>query len=76
MAEKAEKLINDSKALVEKYQKEGIPVPTAPVKVAEKVISGDAKSQADERLRQELAALASQSAAEAAAEAAEKRMIC
>jgi N utilization substance protein A len=57
--EKAEKLINDSKALIKKYQDEGIPVPAAPVKVSAPVISGSAKSQADERLRAELAALAS-----------------
>lgn len=60
--EKAEKLIADAKELVEKYAKEGIPVPTAPVKAAEKVATGDAKTQADERLRQELAALANKDA--------------
>lgn len=54
--EAAEKLIADSKALVEKYKKEGIAVPTAPVKVAAAPV-GNAKSQADERLRAELAAL-------------------
>ena len=56
--EKAEKLIQDAKGLIEKYKKEGIPVPVAPVKAVEKAITGDAKSQADERLRAELAALA------------------
>ncbi len=66
--EKAEKLIADAKALVEKYAKEGVPVPTAPVKAAEKVATGNAKSQADERLRQELAALASKEDAEGAQE--------
>lgn len=67
--EKADKLIGDAKSLIEKYEKEGTPIPTAPVKVAEKVVAtGSAKSQADERLRQELAALASKdSAAETAA---------
>lgn len=64
--EKAEKLIADAKALVAKYEAEGIPVPTAPVKAAsEKVASGDAKSAADERLRAELAALASKDKAAA-----------
>lgn len=57
--EKAEKLIQDAKNLGEKYQKEGVAVPTAPVKaVPEKATGGSAKSQADERLRAELAALA------------------
>jgi N utilization substance protein A len=66
--EKADKLIGDSKALVEKYQTEGIPVPTAPVKAPiVAATGGSAKSQADERLRAELAALASKDAAEAAA---------
>lgn len=57
--EKADKLIADGKALVAKYEAEGIPVPTNPVKAP--VITapgGSAKSQADERLRAELAALA------------------
>lgn len=57
--DKAEKLINDAKALVTKYEAEGIPVPTAPVQAPKQAVaSGDAKSQADERLRAELAALA------------------
>lgn len=61
--EKADKLIADAKALIEKYEREGIPVPQAPVKVAEKVATGDAKTQAEDRLRQELAALANKDAA-------------
>ena len=58
--EKAEKLINDAKALVQKYESEGTPIPKAPVKApTEKVVTGaSAKSQADDRLRAELAALA------------------
>jgi transcription termination/antitermination protein NusA len=60
--EKADKLIQDAKALIEKYQSEGIPVPVAPVRAPEKVATGSAKSQADERLRAELAALASKDA--------------
>jgi N utilization substance protein A len=53
--DKAEKLINEAKAVVEKYQKEGIPVPTSPqAQAAAKMSSGDAKSQADLRLKQEL----------------------
>ncbi len=66
---KAEKLINDAKALVEKYQQEGMEIPTAPVAVAQDA-KGDAKSQADLRLKQEMAALkaADESAANGAAE--------
>lgn len=55
--EQAEKLIADSKALIEKYKKDGIAVPAAPVKIATVTPVGSAKSQADERLRAELAAL-------------------
>lgn len=55
--EKALKLIEDSKALIEKYKKEGVAVPAAPVKIATVTPVGSAKSQADERLRAELAAL-------------------
>ena len=65
--EKADKLIGEAKALVEKYQAEGIPVPTAPVKAPVVSTGGSAKSQADERLRAELAALASKDAAAASA---------
>ncbi len=52
--DKADKLINDAKAVVEKYQKEGIPVPQSPQAQAAAKVSGDAKSQADLRLKQEL----------------------
>lgn len=63
--EKAEKLIQDAKDLVTKYQAEGVAVPTAPVKAAqEKATPTSAKSAADERLRAELAALASKDASE------------
>ncbi len=61
--EKADKLIQDSKALIAKYAAEGIPVPSAPVKVASGPVTGNAKSQADERLKQELAALATKDSA-------------
>ena len=56
--EKADKLIQDSKDLIAKYKSEGVPVPSAPVKAAPEKVSGNAKSQADDRLRAELAALA------------------
>ncbi|PIS09825.1 MAG: transcription termination/antitermination protein NusA [Bdellovibrio sp. CG10_big_fil_rev_8_21_14_0_10_47_8] len=52
--EKAEKLIQEAKAVVEKYEKEGIPVPVSPQAMASVKVSGDAKSQADARLKQEL----------------------
>lgn len=55
--EQAEKLIADSKSLIDKYKKEGVAVPAAPVKIATVTPVGNAKSQADERLRAELAAL-------------------
>lgn len=69
----AEKLIADAKALVEKYKSEGIPVPTAPVKTQAVTPVGSAKSQADERLRAELAALNQQETApsDTASESAE-----
>ncbi len=51
---KAEKLIGDAQALGEKYQKEGTPVPQSPQAQAMAKASGDAKSQADLRLKQEL----------------------
>jgi transcription termination/antitermination protein NusA len=66
--EKADKLVQDAKGVVEKYKKEGIPIPVAPVKIVEKAATGDAKSQADERLRAELAALAQKDAGQKEAE--------
>lgn len=57
---KAEKLIADAKAVVEKYQKEGIPVPVSPQLQALQKMQGDAKSQADARLKQELEKLQSE----------------
>lgn len=54
-AAKAEKLISDAKTLVEKYKSEGIPVPQSPAAQAASVKpSGDAKAQADMRLKAEL----------------------
>ncbi len=68
--EAAEKLVADSKALIEKYKKDGIAVPAAPVKVASVAPVGNAKSQADERLRAELAALNKQESTPAAEDSA------
>lgn len=58
--EKAQKLINEAKGLVEKYEKEGLPIPTAvsPDKSSETVSTAkDAKQEAEERLKQELSQL-------------------
>lgn len=52
--EKAEKLIADAKALVEKYEKEGLPIPVAPTAAAAQAVSGNAKEQAEQRLKEEL----------------------
>ncbi len=52
--EKAEKLISDAKAVVEKYKAEGIPIPSSPQSQITTKVSGDAKSQADLRLKAEL----------------------
>ena len=58
--DKADKLINDAKAVVAKYEREGIPVPQSPQAQAAAKMSGDAKSQADLRLKQELEKLQSE----------------
>ena len=68
--EKAEKLIQDAKGIMEKYKAGGEPVPKAPVAAPSapgKAHSGNAKTAADERLRAELAALAGKSEQEAPA---------
>jgi N utilization substance protein A len=52
--DKAEKLINEAKAVIAKYEKEGVPVPQSPQAQAAAKMQGDAKSQADLRLKQEL----------------------
>jgi N utilization substance protein A len=52
--ERADKLIAEAKGVIEKYEKEGIPVPTAPQAISGAKPMGDAKSQADLRLKQEL----------------------
>lgn len=58
--DKAEKLIAEAKAVVDKYVKEGIPVPQSPQAQAMVKAGGDAKSQADLRLKQELEKLQSE----------------
>lgn len=57
---RATKLVEDSKALLAQYQQEGKPIPTAPVKAQEVQMEGDAKSQAAQRLKEELAQLEAQ----------------
>jgi N utilization substance protein A len=57
---KAEKLINDAKGVVQKYESEGIPVPVSPQAQALANAKGDAKAQADLRLKQELEKLSAQ----------------
>jgi len=52
--DKAEKVINDAKALIKKYQDEGVPVPTLPSTVTKEKSTGSAKEQADARLKAEL----------------------
>lgn len=61
--DKAEKLLNDAKALVKKYEAEGVPVPTTPA-AGNKQTGSSAKEQADALLKQELKKLNSQEAEE------------
>jgi N utilization substance protein A len=52
--ERADKLINEAKALIAKYESEGLPIPSAPKVAVESKTTGSAKEQADQRLKQEL----------------------
>lgn len=52
--DKAEKLSNEAKGLVAKYESEGVPVPTAPAVAKDKGSNVSAKEQADLLLKQEL----------------------
>ncbi len=67
--ERAEKLIQDAKDLIEKYSQEGMEIPQAP-KATVEAATGDAKSQADARLKEELAALAKEEGSEEASDEA------
>jgi N utilization substance protein A len=60
--DKAEKLLNDAKALVKKYETDGVPVPTTPS--INKQSGSSAKEQADALLKKELNKLNSQTAEE------------
>ena len=57
---KAEKLVQEAKTLLEKYQREGTPIPQSPQAQAMAATKGDAKAQADMRLKQELEKLNAQ----------------
>lgn len=64
---KAEKLMADAKSIVEKYKAEGTPIPVSPAAqaaAAAKATMGDAKLQADLRLRAELEKLENQNSQE------------
>ncbi len=64
-SERAEKLIGDAKALIAKYESEGLPIPTAPTAAKEsKASGGSAKEQADQRLKEELQKLGAQEGGE------------
>lgn len=62
--DKAEKLANEAKALLAKYEAEGVPVPTAPSAAKENKSNTSAKEQADLLLKQELSKLNAQEADE------------
>lgn len=51
---KAQKLIEDAKTLIEKFKAEGAPIPVSPQMQALVKMQGDAKTQANARLKQEL----------------------
>lgn len=57
---RAQKLIEDAKTLLAEYESEGKAIPTAPVKTQETQVEGDAKTQAAQRLKEELANLNAQ----------------
>ncbi len=57
---KAEKLIQEAKNVVAKYKSDGTPVPVSPQAQALATSRGDAKAQADLRLKQELEKLSAQ----------------
>ncbi|MFN8845388.1 MAG: transcription termination factor NusA [Bdellovibrionales bacterium] len=62
---KAEKLINEAKALIEKFQKEGTPIPTLPTLNKEVKATGSSKEQAEQRLKEELSKLSEDNSGDA-----------
>lgn len=71
--EKAQNLINAARELLETYQREGKPIPTAPTKeeTTSRADVGNAKAQAEERLKEELEQLKQKTAAEQAESSAD-----
>ncbi len=63
--EKGQKLIDEAKNLVDQYKKEGKPVPTVSARAGTEHRSDDAKTQADQRLKEEMAQLKAKSEADA-----------
>jgi N utilization substance protein A len=61
--EKAQKLIDEAKNVITQYTKEGKPIPTVTARAGFDHRSDDAKSQADQRLKEELAQLKAQTEA-------------
>lgn len=61
---KAEKLIKEAQALIEKFQKEGTPIPTLPSQNKEVKASGTSKEQAEQRLKEELSKLSAENSEE------------
>ncbi len=55
--EKAQALVDEAQKLVKKYQDEGLEIPKAPVAVEAQEVKGDAKKQAEQQLREQLAQL-------------------
>src|SRR5690606_39518393 len=66
----AKALIQEAKDLLKKYEEEGIEIPKAPVTESKGEIASDAKSQADQMLKQQMAQLAADEKDSAAMDAA------
>jgi N utilization substance protein A len=62
--DKAQRLVDEAKTLIEQYKKEGKPIPTVSARAGTDHRSEDAKSQADQRLREEMAQLKAQTEAD------------
>jgi len=65
--EKAQKLIDEANNLVEQYRKEGKAIPTVSARAGNDHRSDDAKTQADQRLKEEMAQLKAKTEADAQA---------
>lgn len=69
--DKAAGLIEEAQKLVKKYQDEGLEIPKAPVQEVVAHTASDAKSQADQKLREQLAQLAADEKAQSQKESEE-----